>query len=108
MSREEVIQKQIDEIMDWFDFDKVHKTMIALNWGWGVPQVIPEESELRAKARKMLRRVGFEDSIMCGSGGFVASRDEESDEDGPWVRMKLAFEVASWGDDGEGYTKEQP
>ena len=35
-------QKSLDEIMDWFDFEKVAKTTEALNWKWvsaedGVP-----------------------------------------------------------------------
>lgn len=33
-------QEIVDEIMDNFDFEKVHKVMVALNWGWhgnGVP-----------------------------------------------------------------------
>lgn len=25
-------QKAIDKIMDWFDFSKVHRTMVALEW----------------------------------------------------------------------------
>ena len=27
-------QEAIDNIMDYFDFDKVLKTMIALDWKW--------------------------------------------------------------------------
>ena len=27
-------QEAIDNIMDYFDFNKVLKTMIALNWKW--------------------------------------------------------------------------
>ena len=25
-------KKAIDKIMDWFDFSKVHQTMVALEW----------------------------------------------------------------------------
>ena len=27
-------RKAIDNIMDWFDFERVHKTMKALRWEW--------------------------------------------------------------------------
>ena len=27
-------QEMIDEVMDCFEFEKVHKTMIALEWKW--------------------------------------------------------------------------
>ncbi len=31
----EYLQQRIDEVMDWFDFDKVYSVMTALKWCWG-------------------------------------------------------------------------
>jgi hypothetical protein len=56
MKREEVIQRQIDEIMDNFDFDLVHKIFSQNNWhyvekdGTGIPEV----PSLRKFARGLL------------------------------------------------------
>lgn len=27
-------QQHLDSIMDWFEFEKVHKAMTALDWVW--------------------------------------------------------------------------
>ncbi len=89
-------QEQIDEIMDWFDFDKVHETMTKLNWTWrdeGVPKV----QELRAAARRHLREVANNGDDYWGSacGGFRAERHEDM--------LRLMFIVSEW----EAYTEEQ-
>ena len=28
------LQTRIDEVMDWFDFENVHKAMVVLDWEW--------------------------------------------------------------------------
>ena len=96
MTRQEAIQNQIDEIMDWFEFSKVAKTMKLLQWGWGLPPVVPEESKIRQEARRLLSMVSQDKVVSCG--GFVARLDEGKYKDGKWVRVRLAFEVDSWGD----------
>ena len=48
-------RKAVDNIMDWFDFEKVHKTMKALRWEWvGAEEKIPCQGEIRERAREML------------------------------------------------------
>jgi hypothetical protein len=67
-------QKWLDEIMDHFDFARVAKSMKALGWHWGrgAEKRIPEESELRTEARRILR-IAIETKSRISTGGFEAS-----------------------------------
>ena len=66
----EAYQNQIDEIMDNFDFRRVHEMMKAVNWTWG--DDVPEEPELREEARRLLKETIRKDLYCCGTGGFMA------------------------------------
>ncbi len=81
-------EEQIDNIMDWFDFDKVHKAMVALNWTW-YNVGIPEKAELRQTARRLLRDVVEKDARMTGTGGFYATKNE-------YGELSLYFAVSKW------------
>jgi hypothetical protein len=74
----ESYQKQIDEIMDNFDFDRVQKMMTAIDWTWYTDEGahIPSQPELREAARSYLRTVAEKDCYMVGSGGFMAMNQE--------------------------------
>lgn len=88
------VEKQIEEIMDYFDFAKVAKTMAALDWEWWDSDYhTPIEPELRRGARKLLNLCykeskGLSGRYTTGCGGFVAECEEG--------RLSLRFEVASW------------
>lgn len=95
-------EEQINDIMDCFDFGKVRKAMLALNWTWITSESnegAPYEYELRKAARGYLEKVctlarsGGPDSYRCGSGGFEAEATKFSDGD---VNLSLEFVVASW------------
>lgn len=78
--------EQIDEIMDWFDFAKVAKTMETLEWSWN-DIGIPTEPDIRKQARQMLKEAVAKKHGLA-SGGF-------------WVRydgdvLQLQFVVADW------------
>lgn len=78
-------QVKIDEVLDWFDFQRVLKVMDALDWAW-CGEVPDHEGYLREKARRLLK-----DSIYWGeiaSGGFSADY-----EDGEFT---LRFVVSKW------------
>ena len=103
MTKEEVIQKQIDEIMDTFEFDKVAKFMYITDWTWeiGVNRHTPDEWELRQSARARLKEAAKSGFSM--TGGFTARKNEgECPEEGKWVRMELQFGYSSLLD-GECY-----
>jgi len=88
MTEEE--RKAIDNIMDWFDFDKVHKTMRALRWEWvGAEEKIPCQGEIREKARRMLTE-SIETQMSIGSGGLQVTYIPGEGF------LKLEFVVSEW------------
>lgn len=79
-------QEVIDEIMDNFDFERVHKTMVALKWGWwniGVPEL----SDIKKSARRLLK-TSIEENTCVGTGGFLVEKE------GDYISLK--FVVAEW------------
>ena len=78
----------IDNILDEFDFERVHKAMVALNWQWHNTDGVPTIGDLRRNARNLLIEVTHDNHVMVGSGGFYAYN-----EDGT---LGLRFEVASY------------
>lgn len=83
-------QQMVDEIMDWFDFDRVHKVMVALDWHWAsADDGIPSKGELRKVARELLWRVlENKDEYKIATGGFQASYENEV--------LSLKFIVSDW------------
>ena len=87
-------QEAIDNIMDYFEFDKVLKTMIALDWKWvkedhkSIDDLeIPSIERIRKTARKALIRA-IEIKDYTSSGGFEAEyKDGE---------LFLKFVVEQW------------
>ena len=71
--RDEVVA----EVLADFDFDKVHKAMVAVEWKWGLePGRIPTRDELVACARGLLERI-WDRGGEARLGGFVAGRWKE-------------------------------
>lgn len=104
----EPLEKMIEDIMDEFNFARVHKAMVALDWKWALPSnSIPSIDELRKEAERLLRNVAeirldmFIDEdwnapIICSTGGFSATA--WCDEDKTKIRrLELEFIVSSWG-----------
>jgi hypothetical protein len=90
-------QDALDNIMDSFDFDKVHKVMVFLNWKWanmdgGIE--IPEKYELRSEARRLLK-MAIEEKTTVSTGGFLAEYREG--EEGGW--MDLKFVISDWDEE---------
>ena len=85
-------QAKVDEVMDWFDFGKAAKVMEALDWKWvtGSGAMVPDESTLRAEARRLLTSVvGKPERTITGTGGF---RVESLGND----NVRLFFVVEHW------------
>lgn len=104
MTKKEILQNQVDEIMDEFDFDKVHEVMEVLNWQWR-DIGIPDKVEIRRSARKLMKQAIEKDSS-TGCGGFQVTLRDGSDEDGPWTSINLCFAIEASLRDGETYDKE--
>lgn len=80
----------IDQIMDNFNFENVHKTMVLLDWKWCTCNGIPTIEELRMSARKMMIDVIERNCYSVSSGGFKTEwkKDEEY--------LLLSFHVSEW------------
>ena len=68
----------VDEILDNFDFTKIHAYMTLTNWTWrndGVPTI----EAMREAAREYLLKVcaAPEPETSYGSGGFVAYKSDD-------------------------------
>ena len=102
MTYQEAVEEQIDDIMDSFEFDKVHEVMRFLNWEWGMDENkrVPEVYELRKKAREYLRYVAKHGGT-TGSGGFIAQcrkgYDEGEKRSFVWLNLNWGFDS---GNDG--------
>lgn len=82
MSKEELIEQMVTDVMEDFDFDKVHNVMINVDWKWDIgngEKTIPSTYRIMKTADGLLRDVaahyGDNDFHMKGTGGFVASLD---------------------------------
>lgn len=110
MTKEELIQKQIEDIMDEFNFGEVRKVMDSLEWSWHETGCVPEEYDLRKGARKLLRHAAemIDDSLYLSggstsTGGFYATSRAGSDHGDKWLRLELHFCVDSVTLDGESF-----
>lgn len=95
-------QEAIDNIVDNFDWDKVHRTMVALKWVWynngeyGIPnigQLFDCAIDLLHRAYDMSVEQKCNSSI--GTGGFYARTfiDEHTKE---IISLRLTFELCNW------------
>lgn len=87
-------QDALDNIMDNFDFDQVHKVMVFLDWKWANSNgslEVPEKYELKGSARRLLK-MAIEEKTTVSTGGFIAEYTEK--EESGW--MDLKFVVSDW------------
>ena len=89
MDISERCQDSIDDIMDNFDFKRVHDVMEAVEWSWHYYGV-PEESDIRKEARRLLKDVASKKHCIVATGGLEAHYDKDEDMCG------LKFVVTDW------------
>jgi hypothetical protein len=92
--------EQIYDIINNFDFDKVHKVMVFLDWKWLQMRGLetPSIPQLKDKAYELLSRVyDNTDSLtpyslrtggLCASGVYYEDTNELS--------LELIFELTGW------------
>ena len=103
----------IDDVIDEFDFEKVHIAMTALDWKWAIPPTsLGDLIELQVPTLVRLKEAGREQLIhsmetgYCSSGGLAAeyfpARAEEKTECGNAIKeyaqpeyFVLTFELTS-------------
>ena len=92
-------QDMIDNIMDNFNFNRVAKCMEVLEWKWCDVEGIPEESDIRKLARKLMKQVPDtfrKEEYYSGTGGLYVRAWYENME---LVLIELTFVVAGWIED---------
>jgi len=91
--------KQIDEIIDEFDFHKVFIAMQVLDWKWvesggpagvSVSKSVPTIARMKASARDLLYR--SINAKITGSGGFEARYHPSVDGDPEWFELRFILE----------------
>ena len=83
-------QEAINSLIEKFDFVRVHKAMIALNWEWYEIQSTPNIEQLKQHARKLLNDCYEENILQISSGGFVAKLTKHREN-----YLKLDFQLES-------------
>ena len=102
--KEKDLEYMIRDIIDEFDFDKVERTMEALNWKWRGET--PTLYDLRKEAEHLLRGAAksrlsdFKDThhdvaIINATGGFEA-RTYCNENKTKITGLDLAFVITSW------------
>jgi hypothetical protein len=82
---------KVDRVIESFNFDKVHKAMVALNWTWrneGVPTI----KQLKETARKLLKDSSENEFGNIMTGGFKA----EYHKDGEFSLEFILAETSSY------------
>lgn len=88
----------IDDIMDNFDFEKVHEAMNLLGWRWWTQKTdsldIPDIPRLRKVARRLMQDAmgSHMSSYSTGTGGFQVDKTTEEGK----VFLSLSFVLTSW------------
>jgi len=101
------VNQMVDEIMEEFNFAKVHKAMVALDWKWaGSEYKIPSIESLRNEAKHLLRGAAesrltqfknehWELGIINSTGGFSATAYCDKDKT-KITSLSLQFVVEEW------------
>lgn len=98
-----VHEELIMEVIEAFDFIKVHAAMTALDWRWqttrgnglelpSIPRLKAAAAHLMREAVKVAKEVGDYGSI--GSGGFQASYHPATDKDQEYFHLKFVLAEA--------------
>ena len=69
-------EKQVEEVIESFDFHRVHRVMDLLAWTWANIDRVPTEADLAAEARRLLSELEGRPGVH-GSGGLRASYKED-------------------------------
>ena len=83
----------IDEVIDKFNFERVHIAMTALDWQWqtteGNGHAVPSLPKLKAMARHLLME--SMKSKVVASGGFEATYHPKVDDESEFFELKFTL-----------------
>lgn len=84
MTEKQLKEKMIADVMDGFDFGKVHSVMQSIDWEWLIGEdemAVPGMWRIMGRAKGLLEDVmknyGDEKYHSVSCGGFAASLDED-------------------------------
>jgi hypothetical protein len=72
----EGFEKQVQEVLGSFDFNRVNAVMRHLDWTWASLARVPTPIELAVEAGRLLRELDGRPGVL-GSGGLRASYKED-------------------------------
>lgn len=87
-------ENQLQEILDGFDFDKVHMVMETLDWHWatiGVPEKKDMIEHVKCLYNSIKGRIIEHEHCFCASGGFKLTFNPDEDNE-----LNLVFELESY------------
>ena len=83
MKKEQIAEKMVEEVMEDFDFDKVHRIMVMTEHRWAnmnCTESVPSLYRIMKRAEELLRtcasHYGDKDNFSTSCGGFTATLDE--------------------------------
>ena len=89
-------QDYIDDILDNFEFERMHKVMKYLDWKWATTSGVPSVSDLRRKARSLLKdtieALQINKQYYCATGGLAVTGVDCDDG----LYLRLDFVLTSW------------
>lgn len=92
----QVLDDQIEDVLNTFDFDKCAKMMKAVNWTWaGEGEVTADMlKDTATYLFRMMQAKGYDSS---STGGLFAKISEGQNKDGAnWVHVELFFGIHSY------------
>ena len=97
MTSDQNRDNQIKNIMRWFGWKKVQKTMKLLKWAWFDNLETPDVPRLKSTAERLLRDVwalgeARKRYVFIGSGGFTARYEYYPDGS----ILSLDFNISDW------------
>lgn len=105
MTKKEVLNNQVDEIMDSFDFRQVESVMKHLNWTWKDSKTPPDEYQIRKEARNIMR-AAIQSGDSVSTGGFIAGVHCGEENGEKWATIDLVFAIEQTFSEGEVYDQE--
>lgn len=95
LDKKSFYKKKLQELLDEFDFERVHDTMDALGWHWADVDGIPEKEDMIPLVRSLYdtieNRVLNGEYAFCATGGFRLTFNPEEDNE-----LNLVFEAETY------------
>jgi len=95
VDKKEHYASKLQELLDDFDFDAVHKCMDVLKWRWaginGTPKKENMISVVKSLYASIEKRILDNEYCFCATGGFLLTFNPDEDHE-----LKLVFEAVSY------------